>query len=196
LVTDREKFCALLSSGPLLRGEAIVVLCGEDAVPRYQTALQLLKQDAADYVVLSGGLSNPPSHLGAYEVEAALVGLGLSPKKIILEPNSFNTREQAVNVIKLAKEKGWKRLLIVASSYHIYRAFLTFLKALQEDESALDIQLVPVPVVAAWGQRPDGVKGQRHKLLDLELEKIEEYSHHVADYKQGISYLLHWEKAA
>lgn len=194
MITDREKFSAILSTGPVLRAEAIVVLCGEDAFPRYQTALQLLKQNASDYLLLSGGLSGE-GKMDAREVESALVGLGLSPQKIIVESESKNTREQAVNVVKIVKEKNWKRLILVASAYHLTRATLTFVKALQEEGLSLSVQIVPFPATAPWYGSPEGVRQPRHRLLGLEMDKIEEYEEHVASYAQGLAYIKHWEAA-
>ena len=143
--TDRERFCAVLSNGPLLKSDAVVVLCGEDSLPRLEIGVQLMVSNAALFVVLTGGKHNPPRWWGANELAPKLMGKGVAHNKILLDAISMNTRDQAVNIVDRAIEEGWRRLMLVASPYHSYRAFLTFLRALQEREADKTIQLVMVP---------------------------------------------------
>src|SRR5688500_9662290 len=117
-MTEREQFSAVVSSGPLLRADATVVLAGDDAIPRINTAAGLMAQNGAPLVLVSGGLDDPPHIHGAHRLAGALMALGVAPGCIMTEETSTNTYEQAQNVIGIAVEKGWRRLLLVASSYH------------------------------------------------------------------------------
>jgi uncharacterized SAM-binding protein YcdF (DUF218 family) len=196
MISARERFLAVVSTGPLLRADAVIVLTGEDGKARTEIGAQLMRQEGADYVVLSGGVDKPPRCLSAKTLEPVLMGMGVSPTRIILEPDSMNTREQAVNVTALAIEKGWKRLLLVASPYHSCRAFLTFLKAIEEAGKADEIQLVNVPASQLkWFGKPAGVDHSRADLFAGELGKIALYGEHVASYESGLKYLERWEAA-
>ena len=56
---------------------------------------------------------------------------------LIHEDVSLNTREQAVEVVKMAVEYGWKKLALVASHDHPHRACLTFLREVLDTNSGL-----------------------------------------------------------
>ncbi len=214
-MTDRAAFLAQLYTQPLLRGDAIIVLCGEDAEDRVAFAAQLFKSGAAERIVLSGGRHEPPSILGAEQAMGPLLGLGIAPERIILETMSQNTREQAEQILTLAEAEGWRRILLVASGYHLARAFLTFVAALQVHiprlpESATGeekadaflngLRLHVVPVAASqspWSKTPPGVDRTRAELFHVESVKITEYgaTGDCASYADGLAYLQHWENA-
>jgi uncharacterized SAM-binding protein YcdF (DUF218 family) len=197
---DRDAFTAVLASGPLLQSDAIVVLCGEDTAPRIATAFALFKTGGAPLIVLSGGRHEPPRWQGAQALAGKLYTLGVAPARVLIDDDSQNTRQQAVNVIEMAEARGWKRILLVASAYHAPRAFLTFLQVLGEDdrcEREESIQLVNVPATAPWWGSPEGMGPTRLELLAFEQEKIQEYSErgHVASYVDGLASLKRWEGA-
>lgn len=190
-MTPRESFLMHLLTGPLLKADAIVVLCGEDAAERASVGLQLFKQGAADRLVLSGGRHEPPAILGAEHVAGHLLGMGLSPAVLTVEHGSQNTHEQAVNVCDLAVTNGWRRLLLVASGYHLPRAFLTFVAAAPDD-----LHLIPIPASQSpWHQCPPGLDRTRAELFCVEGVKITEYQAlgHCASYEAGLDYLKQWE---
>lgn len=193
-LTARETFCVLLDHGPLLESDAVVVLCGEDTGPRLTMATHLLASRGSPTVVVTGGRDEPPRWTGAERAFASLMGSGVAHDRIRVDTAAMNTREQAVNVASMAAAEGWRRLLLVASAYHSYRAFLTFLRAL--DEAGLDetVQLVSAPVShTPWRGAPEGMTATRLDLLAGEFDKIERYGEHVASYEDGIDYLRFWE---
>lgn len=192
--SPREQFCAVLSNGPVLKSDAIIVLCGEDPEPRISVAAQLFAQGAGHTVLLTGGLHEPPRWFGAEELAPALLGLGVSHTKVVMDPGAKNTREQAVNTVATAMEKKWKRLLLVASGYHQYRAYLTFLKALIEAEQDRTIQMLMMPAnQVQWWATPTGMELTRLNLLEAEFDKVSKYAGHVASYEAGLEYLEYWE---
>lgn len=193
-MTDREQFLALVSSGPMLRGDAIVCCVGEDADARVNMAAGVFLSGGAPRIVLSGGKHEPPRWKGAKQCEAMLYGKGVAPDRIILDTESTNTREQAVVLARLACDQGWKRLLLVASSYHVPRLYLTLLQALTEVGHEQKIHLVAVPATQSpWFQSPPGMACTRAELLIGEFLKIGEYGAHVATYSQGLAALRFWE---
>jgi uncharacterized SAM-binding protein YcdF (DUF218 family) len=194
MISDREQFLACLFSGPLLKSDAVVVLCGQDGIERAKVGVQLFRQqEPPPFLVLSGGVDNEKCE-GAKTCHPFVMGQGVSPSRIILETESTNTREQAVNVVGMAIERSWRRLLLVASPYHVPRVFLTFLKALQEVDKDEEVQLVAVPAShLPWWKSPKGEKRTRLELLSGEAGKIAMYPQHIASYSKGLDHLRLWE---
>ena len=54
-----------------------------------------------------------------------LLSSGVPRDAIIHEKKSQNTREQAIEVINMAKANNWKKVILVATHEHQYRAYLT-----------------------------------------------------------------------
>lgn len=191
----RERFTAVLFTGPLLQANAIVCLCGEDAKARAETANSLFQSRGAPILCLSGGRHEPPSIQGADSVRAQLMGRGIASDRITIENASQNTRQQAENVLQIAKKAEWTHALLVASPYHLPRAFLTFVKAM--DDAKIDtLRIVGVPSShSPWLGSPEGMTETRLELLSREYVKIDEYQAkgHVASYERGLEYLKVWE---
>ncbi len=196
-ISDRDAFLSVLYNGPMLKANAAVVLCGEDARPRAAVGVQLLKAGAADLIVLSGGKHAPPRWVRALQVLPSIYASDVAPDRVVVEPDAMNTREQAVNVLAIATQAQWTRLLLVASPYHAPRAFLTFLKVVNEAGIADTLRLSVVAVNHLggfpWSKSPDGMSTARLRLLSREFQKIDEYRNHVATYAEGLAYLAQWE---
>lgn len=200
MLSDRERFCAVIAAGPLLRGEAIVVLGGEDGKPRLDVGLQLFKSMPLDEagkgvdLVLAGGLDDQ-GRAGARTLMPLAMGMGIAPDRIHLDIDSVNTRQQAVNVTVMALAKEWKTLLLVASAQHLPRATLTFIKCLLEAGKETVVRLIPVAACQLpWWEAPEGCDITRLGLLDVEFAKCEQYPEHVATWSEGLAYFEHWEK--
>ena len=191
--TDRERFCAMLTTGPIQRGDAIVVLTG-DGTARLATAAQLLMQDAAPLIVISGGLHKPPYSLTADAMKGALMGFGIAPDRIRVDMEAMNTAESAVNVADTAKAEHWTSVLLVTSPDHQYRAFLTFLAALMYAGLEETVRLVNIPCSnLRWSETPAGRDRSRLDLLAEEFEKCDAYARDVALFADGVRYLTAWE---
>ncbi len=181
----KEKFIILIDNEPLKKSDAIVLLEG-DGFNRINKTVQLYKDDWSKLIVISGGLNNPAG--GSYPakiMKKELIKFKIPDKNIILENDSQNTKEQAENIIKLAVKNKWKRIIMVASSYHQYRAFLTFLKEVLKNKINLEIINAPASALPWFKQnKPE----KRIDLLELEFEKIKKYQKmgHAASYSQAI----------
>ena len=194
-MTPREAFCAVLSNGPLVYGDAIIVLSG-DGTTRLEVALELFKQKAAPFIVVSGGVDNPPHALTAKASAEWLIDKGLAPDRIITEGGSLETHAQAGNIISMTVAKKWPTLLLATSPYHQYRAFLTFLRELRDFALERKVRLINIPASQTkWFDSPEGIDTTRVDLLKDEFEKIDEYraKGHVASYEDGLDYLKYWE---
>ncbi|MBW4623673.1 MAG: YdcF family protein [Cyanosarcina radialis HA8281-LM2] len=91
-------------------------------------AAQLYREGKAPIVIPSGGRID---WLGGGSPEAAdmaeiLQVLGVPLSAIILEPDSLNTHENAVNVQKILAERGIDRVLLVTSAMHMPRSLAIF----------------------------------------------------------------------
>lgn len=127
---------------PLPNAEAVVVLGGATrtaAFPRPGVdlneqgdrilyAAQLYQQKKAPLIILSGGRID---WLGGGSSESAdmakiMSQIGVPASAIVLEPNSRNTYENAVNVRKILVERGIRQVLLVTSAIHMPRSLLIF----------------------------------------------------------------------
>jgi len=191
------EFWYRLATSPPMQADAIVILAGEDAIPRYQAGLQLFAQGAAPFIVVSGGKADTERWIPASTLRERLIGAGVKPDRILVDNVSQNTREQAVNVIQMAVDRQWARLILVASPYHAPRAFLTFLAALTPQTLGDTIRLVSVAADhTSWDDKPAGVQITREQLMHLEAEKIRDYGEigDCASYEDGLAYLEAWSK--
>jgi uncharacterized SAM-binding protein YcdF (DUF218 family) len=104
--------------------------------------------------IASGGIVEPGSRR---ETEAAvlaggMVRLGVPRDRIVLEPGSRTTHEQAVNVTRLLQQRGVRRFLLVTGADHMPRANASF----------RDLGLQPVPSVSLFAMA--GADGAWHRL--------------------------------
>lgn len=193
----RDTLLALVYTAMPLTSDAIVVLCGEDATARLATGVEWLRQGAAPRIVLSGGAHTPPRVISAESLAPELLSMGVSPDRVIVETASTNTREQAVNVMAMAQENGWHRVMVVASPYHLPRAFLTFLAAVPRIRNVPQVQVVPIAAaVPQWFAPPPGGFANRSDLYAQELDKIAQHQRtgDCATYAQGVRYFAMLEK--
>ncbi len=140
----RQDFTPITNSSATRDIDAIVVLSGgghtvsnnthaihtisTQTAYRSLEALRLRNMLPKIPIVLSGGigdslaLSIPESELMRKE----LLQLGVADNLILMEPNSQNTYEQAVNVAKLLLRKDINSFILVTSHTHMRRALATF----------------------------------------------------------------------
>jgi uncharacterized SAM-binding protein YcdF (DUF218 family) len=142
----------------------------------------------ADCVVFSGGIDNESyGSFPAEKVLPLLQKLGVPVDAVVLEQKSENTHDQALDMVRLMIEKGWKRIILVASHYHQYRAYLTFLKAVFDAKQSLLVYNAPASDLS-WFSDPGW--GRRIDLLDREFRKIDDYFRlgHLASFEQALLY--------
>ena len=148
----------------------------------------LYKNGIAKKVVFSGGITD--YEYGSYpfsDVLPQLLEAGIKESDIIHENKSLNTREQAVEVVRIAIENGWKKIALVASHEHQYRAYLTFLREVLDTKSNIILYNSPARNLGWFNDSNWGVRFDR---LQQEFLRIEKYSAlgHLASYKEAIDY--------
>lgn len=185
--TSREQFSALLDTQQVAKGDVIFVMQG-DGISRAAHAVDLYKRGFAPVIAIVGGADKRSyGSFPSREVRDEMVRLGVPQGAIHLEDAGAHTRAEADRCMELARENGWKTILIVTSPHHQYRAYLTFLKAMKDSHNALTLINTAAPLSwteeLSWGKRVD--------LLPQEFDKIIEYQKKgdVASYEEGIAYL-------
>jgi uncharacterized SAM-binding protein YcdF (DUF218 family) len=186
-MTEREIFIAIVDNDILKPSDAIVLLEG-DGLNRYQKAVDLYNSGVANKIIFSGGITD--YEYGSYpfsDVLPHLLNENVPDDAIIHEDKSLNTREQAVEVVKIAMKNNWKRIALVASHEHQYRAYLTFLKEVNDTESGIILYNTPARNLG-WFKPNDW--GLRFDRLKQEFERIDRYylSGHLATYREAIDY--------
>lgn len=134
----------------LAQADAIVTLTG-NGWERTKFAIQLYHQKWAPFFVTVGSTGSRPS-----PEMAGLAGQrGVPEEKIIIENRSRNTRQNAENAIKIARDRGWKSVILVTSPQHQLRAHLTFKKA--GADLGYSLKVINYPVTGySWFDRVEG----------------------------------------
>lgn len=187
MITDREIIMAIVDNDCLSTSSAAILLEG-DGFFRFQKAVDLYNQGTVTKIVFSGNIID--KDYGSFpfeEIKPFIVNGGIPEEDLIHEDKSLNTRQQAVEIIKMAIKNGWKRLVLVASHEHQYRAYLTFLREVLDTKSGIILYNAPVRnlnwfIDDGWGMRFD--------RLSAEFERIEKYSAmgHLANAHEVIEY--------
>jgi uncharacterized SAM-binding protein YcdF (DUF218 family) len=102
-----------------------------DSIERLLASFQLLREGRAKNVLLSGGNSTLDGS-GPKEADVLAQQLrdwGIDPGRIVVERESRNTRENATLSTRIIAEKGWSRILLVTSAFHMPRALGCFEQA-------------------------------------------------------------------
>ncbi len=187
MITDREVIMAIVDNDCLTKSDAAVLLEG-DGFFRVQKAVELYQKGIVSKIVFSGSAIKKEYGSFPYnEVLPYIINAGVPEGDIVHEDKSRHTREQAVEVVKLANKCGWKKLALVASHEHQYRAYLTFLREVLDTKSGIILYNAPVRnlnwfVDSGWGTRFD--------RLSAEFDRIEKYSTigHLANAEEVIKY--------
>lgn len=125
------------------RADGIVVLTG--GPERISSAIRLLEERAAGRLLISGVHPQTTAH----ELRRVTgTGRDLFRCCIDLDRRAPDTRGNAEEARQWADERGYSRLLIVTSDYHILRAMKEFSRAMPKTE------LVACPVAGRDGRDP------------------------------------------
>jgi uncharacterized SAM-binding protein YcdF (DUF218 family) len=187
VISEREKFIILVDNDIIKKADAIILLEG-DALSRCEQAAYLYKNKFSKKIVFSGGITDHNyGSLPAEYILPELVKLGVKLEHIIIEDKSQNTKEQAEEVIKIVFKNNWSKIILVASHYHQYRAFLTFLKVINNLNYNLIIYNAPAKDLKWFS---DQEYGTRFDQLQSEFIRIQKYTQigHLATFEEGIKY--------
>ena len=173
LVWGLEERAAALTPKPIPKADAVVVLGGglrpalaprqgvevAEGGDRLLTGLRLLRQNKAPLLLTSGAqisfTAGDPAPAEAVSARALAIELGVRPDQILINPTSRTTAEEARDIGELGRRRGWRRVLLVTSAFHMPRSLATFLQrsGLTVIPVACDYQL---PTRAFFGRPTPG----------------------------------------
>lgn len=187
MLTDREIFMALVDGDSVKPSDAIILLEG-DGLNRYQHAVELYKSSLSPLIVFSGGITD--YNYGSFpfhEIKPLILEQGVPEADLYYESVSLNTKQQADEIIRLCIERNWERIILVASHYHQYRAYLTFLNSMYKSSHNILIYNSPVKELSWFSPN---VWGNRLDCLKAEFERINKYMQQgdLASYEAAIEY--------
>jgi uncharacterized SAM-binding protein YcdF (DUF218 family)/glycosyltransferase involved in cell wall biosynthesis len=161
-------------SSPPQAADAIVVFAGGvgesgeagGGVPeRVGKAVELYRAGYAPSIVFSSGYVFTLRE--AETMKAIAVSLGVPAEAIVLEEAASNTYENVRNSSRIAQERGWSRVLLVSSPYHMLRAMRTWHKV------APQVDVIATPPVESQfyiherGASLDQIRGIAHEYAAL-----------------------------
>ncbi len=91
-------------------------------VERLTAVFDLLRTGKARAAILSGGPLSTGLPTEAAFLQSQLLAWGIEPERLLLDPVSKNTRENAVETAKLVHEHQFASVLVVTSAFHMERA--------------------------------------------------------------------------
>jgi uncharacterized SAM-binding protein YcdF (DUF218 family) len=138
---------------------------------RLLETFDLLREGRARYAIVSGGPapSNRTPITEARALAEQLVAWGIDPDRVVVEGRARNTRENAVESAAIVRARGWKKVLIVTSAYHMSRAYGCF--------RAVDLDVDALPVdFRSYASPFSGELMPRAQYLDASTAAIREWS--------------------
>jgi uncharacterized SAM-binding protein YcdF (DUF218 family) len=111
------------------RADAVIVLSGDHG-ERLPRALRLIEQGVARTLVFDGTIDR------AEEDQFCRDGWR-GVEVICLRPEPDSTQAEARAAASLARERGWRHVVVVTTSYHVTRAELLFRRCLDGEVSAV-----------------------------------------------------------
>ena len=97
-------------------------------VERVLAAYEVMRKGDARYALFSSGPLNPPGRAASEAdlMAEQLARWGIANESLVVEPRSRNTRENAVESAAIVRERGWQRLAVITSAFHMPRAIGCF----------------------------------------------------------------------
>ena len=148
-----EKADAIVLLGGATRGDTPMGSLADlnQHADRLVHAVDLYKAGKAPVVLLTGG-GMGDGRPEALQMRDVLEVMGVPVEQVLLEKQSRDTHDNAVNSARILKDKGMHRILLVTSAYHMRRALAVFERqGLTVVPAPTDYQqLVAKPVMPGW----------------------------------------------
>ena len=102
------------------RADAVVVLSGGRNF-RLDRGLELIRRNVADTLVISDG------HAEGWIRANRLCADGADGFRVVcFKPEPYSTQGEAEAVARLGRERGWRSVAVVTSTFHVFRARMLF----------------------------------------------------------------------
>jgi len=192
LMNDRERFSILLGNQFQEKADVLFLAAG-DGNNRVPYAAKLYTDGFTPLIaIVSNDTRYDYGSSTSSDLAAELIKHGVPEDALYTEETAGNSKSESIRMIELAKEKGWKKLLLVTSPHHQYRIFLTWLQSMRD--AGLELVLINAPAPLPWfAENP---WGRRVDLLEEEWKRIEDYQRKgdIASFADGIAY-LEWKES-
>jgi len=163
-------------AAPPQRADAIVVFAGGvgetgraggGALERLKQAVDLYKAGYARSVILSSGYVYTLHE--AEVMRASAIDEGVPASAIILEERASNTYQNVRFVDEMLRARGWKRVLLVSSPYHMRRALMVWRRV------APDVAVIPTPSDSQFYEHQRGASLEQVRAILQEYISIAYY---------------------
>ncbi|MBS1961298.1 MAG: YdcF family protein [Bdellovibrionales bacterium] len=156
--------------------DAIVVLAGGrgriaaagDFWFRYFEREEAGQIEAAPFLYISGMGPNSNWASFAHSIRPGILK-AMKPSNVVLETESRNTEENALWVVKNARLRGWKRIILMTSPYHMRRSRYIFGKVLDEAGLKLEVDSLTIYQEAfsseEWRDSLNGIRVTMYEYL-------------------------------
>jgi uncharacterized SAM-binding protein YcdF (DUF218 family) len=141
-----------------------------EGIERLLVTYDLLRARRVRFAVISGG---PPDQrakvIEARVLADQLIAWGIEAERVVVDPSALNTRDNAVATARIARERGFTRLVVVTSAFHMPRALGCFravgleVDALPVDHRSFD----PSRHSVSWQPRSIFLNGSATALREL-----------------------------
>lgn len=128
---------------------------GEGYEERVQFAVELFKRDFAKEVIFSSGYAYV--YKEPLLMKALAISQGIPSDAVILENKAINTYENVEFTKTILNDKGWRKIILVSSPYHMLRTSLVFKRI------AKDIKVIysPIPNSLFYSRQKRDIYGRR-----------------------------------
>lgn len=173
--------------------DAVVVLGGfvnqgpevpdyTEGIDRLFAAFDLLRTGRARHALLCGGrVSREEPSAESAILERQLEAWGIARERIVIDEQSRNTHQNAVEAARIVRERGWTRLLLVTSAFHFERAAGCFRR------EGLKFDALPVDFRSYDPRRSSGSWLPRVEALNESTMALREYVGRVVYAFRGYS---------
>lgn len=129
----------------------------------------LYGSDGQLHGTLEPNIAAPSKHYA----RARLVKLGVPDDDIfdsaLANPLENNTKTETQGLLKLAEEKGWKRVVAVANPHQVLRAMLGMVKIINDRGLDIDVYTA-APTNTNWEKRVRGSQGKEWKTRSAHID--------------------------
>jgi uncharacterized SAM-binding protein YcdF (DUF218 family) len=141
------------------------------AVERMLVGWEQVASGRARVLIISGGAidADPRTPREADTVARQLISLGLTPDQVLREDRSRNTRENALFTAELVRARGFEKLLLVTSAFHMPRSLGCFRAVgLEPDVLPTDFRSPgPRSGLRGWLPRAEALEDSSDMLREL-----------------------------
>lgn len=114
----------------LKQADVVVAVSGGETEQRANEAISLYRRGYANRILFSGAAQDKSGPSNAAAMRSLAIDAGVPPADIMVEEDSADTRENAINSAVMLKQIGAQSIILVTSPYHQRRASTNFRQAL------------------------------------------------------------------